>query len=104
MDGVRVLTPAAIERCYTEQSRGPDAVLLLATRFSLGFMLSQPDPGSSLGPNPRIFGHPGAGGSLGSADPDTKIGFGYTMNRMGTGVLIDPRALALVDAAYQSLG
>ncbi len=104
IDGVRVLTPASIERCHIEQSSGPDAVLLLSTRFSLGFMMSQPDPGASLGPNPRIFGHPGAGGSLGSADPDTKVGFGYTMNRMGAGVLIDPRAQALIKAVYESLG
>jgi CubicO group peptidase (beta-lactamase class C family) len=104
VDGARVLTPASIERCYTEQSRGSDAVLLLSTRFSLGFMLSQSDPGASFGPNPHIFGHPGAGGSLGIADPDTKIGFGYTMNRMGAGLLIDVRAQALVAAVYESLG
>jgi CubicO group peptidase (beta-lactamase class C family) len=77
---------------------------MISTRFSLGFMLSQPLPGSSLGPNPHIFGHPGAGGSLGIADPDTKIGFGYTMNQMGTGLLVDPRAEALIKAVYESLG
>ncbi len=71
---------------------------------AVGFMLSQPLPGSSLGPNPRTFGHPGAGGSFGMADPDAKIGFGYTMNQMGTGVLIDPRAEALIKAVYESLG
>ena len=52
-------------------------------RFSSGFMLSQ--PGEEMGPNPRAFGHPGAGGSLGFADPEAKIGFGYAMNRMGGG-------------------
>jgi CubicO group peptidase (beta-lactamase class C family) len=104
IDGVQILTPASIERCHTEQSCGADAVLMISTRFSLGFMLSQPLPGSSLGPGPHIFGHPGAGGSLGIADPDTKIGFGYTMNQMGAGVLIDPRAEALVKAVYESLG
>jgi CubicO group peptidase (beta-lactamase class C family) len=104
VDGVRILAPGSIERCYVEQCCGPDAVLTISTRFSLGFMLSQPLPGSTLGPNPRIFGHPGAGGSLGFADPDTKIGFGYTMNQMGTGLLIDPRAEALIKAVYESLG
>ena len=102
IDGVRVLTPESIARCHTEQSRGPDAVLLLTTRFGLGFMMSLPE--ASLGPNPRSFGHPGYGGSIGYADPDAKIGFGYTMNRMGTGILIDPRADALIKAVYESLG
>jgi CubicO group peptidase (beta-lactamase class C family) len=102
VDGVRVLTPKSIERCHTEQSRGTDTVLLIvSTRFSYGFMMSQPD--AALGPNPNAFGHPGAGGSLGFADPDAKIGFGYVMNKMNAGILIDPRATALIDAAYQSL-
>ncbi len=104
VDGIQVLTPAGIQRGYTEQSCGTDAVLTISTRFGLGFMLSQPSPGSSFGPNPRTFGHPGAGGSLGVADPDTKVGFGYVMNQMGSGLLVDPRAKALLNAVYQSLG
>jgi len=67
----------------------------------LGFMMSQPD--AALGPNPHSFGHPGAGGSLGFADSDAKVGFGYTMNQMAAGILIDPRATALIAAAYESM-
>jgi CubicO group peptidase (beta-lactamase class C family) len=101
IDGVRVLTPSAIMRCSQEESYGRDEVLMITTRFSTGFMLSQPhDP---LGPHSNSFGHPGAGGSLGFADPDAKLGFGYTMNKMGPYILIDPRARALIDAAYASL-
>jgi CubicO group peptidase (beta-lactamase class C family) len=58
-------------------------------------------PGASMGPGTRSFGHPGAGGSLGFADPDAKIGFGYIMNQMNAGILIDQRATALIDALYQ---
>jgi len=102
VDGIRVMSAAEIVKCYTEQSKGPDAVLQMPTRFSLGFALSM--PGAEFGPNPRSFGHPGAGGSLGFADPDTKVGFGYVMNQMGAQVsLVDPRAKALIDAVYASL-
>ena len=101
LDGVHVMSKDAIARCSIEQSIGSDAVLVLSTRFSLGFMMSQ--PGASLGPNPKSFGHPGAGGSLGYADPEAKIGFGYAMNRMQASLLIDPRATALIDAVYASL-
>jgi CubicO group peptidase (beta-lactamase class C family) len=73
----------------------------LPTRFSMGFMLSQ--PGMSFGPNIKAFGHPGAGGSLGFADPVKRIGFGYTMNQMANGLLIDTRASALFDAFYAAL-
>jgi CubicO group peptidase (beta-lactamase class C family) len=101
VDDVRIMSPDAIRRCYTEESDGNDAVLLVPTRFSSGFMLTQPhDP---WGPNAHTFGHPGAGGSLGFADPDAKIGFGYTMNKMGPYILLDPRARALLEAAYASL-
>ena len=31
-------------------------------------------------------------------------GFGYTMNRMGKGILLNERGQALVDAAYRALG
>ncbi len=101
LDGYRVLTPESIARCHEEQSRGLDEVLRIETRFGLGFMLSLPD--ASLGPNPRSFGHPGAGGSLGYADPDAHIGFGYVMNRMEPGILIGSRVSRLIEALYACL-
>ena len=101
LDGVRVMSEEQVAKCSFEQSHGPDALLMINTRFSLGFMMSQ--PGASLGPNPKSFGHPGAGGSLGYADPEAKIGFGYTMNKMHASLLIDPRAIALIDSVYASM-
>jgi CubicO group peptidase (beta-lactamase class C family) len=102
VDGYRIVRPEALERFWTEQSYGPDRVLMrMRTRFSMGFMLSQ--PGVELGPNRKAFGHPGAGGSLGFADPQGKVGFGYTMNQMANGLLIDPHAAVLIDAFYAAL-
>jgi CubicO group peptidase (beta-lactamase class C family) len=92
LGGVRVLAPESIARCAAEQSRGRDLVLQIDTRFGLGFMLPQDRRDARFGPSPRAFGHPGAGGSLGFADPDNKVGFGYVMNRMGPHILLDPRA------------
>ncbi len=99
--GYNVLSEESIRRCYTEQSNGPDAVNLTPTRFSMGFNLSLPE--QKMGPNPRAFGHSGAGGSIGFADPDTRVGFGYAMNQMLPGNLIDVRADALIDALYRCL-
>lgn len=102
VDGYRVVRPESIERFWAEQSFGPDQTLMqMPTRFSMGFMLSQ--PGMGFGPNIKAFGHPGAGGSLGFADPIKKVGFGYTMNQMANGLLIDARAAALFDAFYAAL-
>ena len=64
------------------------------------------NPPPTLGPScpASAFGHPGAGGSLGFADPDRRIGFGYVMNKMDMGLTGDPRATALTDALYRCLG
>lgn len=98
LGGVRVLSPAQIERCMNMESDGIDAVVGVPMRFGLGYRLTQ--PAARYGPNPHTFGHTGAGGSLGFADPDAKIGFAYTMNQMGSHILIDPRVVALLDALY----
>ena len=100
LDGVRLLSPEMIARARTEESNGYDLVLGETTRFGLGFMLSH--PGASFGAL-GAFGHPGAGGSLGFADPEARIGFGYAMNKMGNRILLDPRATVLIDALYASL-
>ncbi len=104
IDGVRLLSPAAVERAAAEQASGPDAVLGMPSRRSLGFMLPMPELGDPRGP--RAFGHAGRGGSYGWADPEAKIGFGYAMNQMWPGgpSTPDPRAGLLARAVYESLG
>ena len=66
----------------------------------MGFQLTQPE--RPLGPNPRSFGHFGAGGSLGFADPDARLAFGYVLNRSGPRWQ-NPRNRALIDAVYAAL-
>ena len=92
-----------------------DATLYIPTRFALGFMKSMDNrqrtmqvpsmPGlDSVILGEQAFGHVGAGGSIGFADPECGLSFGYTMNQMGPGLLLNPRGQALVDAAYRCLG
>jgi len=100
VDGVRLLRPDTVERARLVQSEGTDAVLGLPTRFGLGYMLP---PALSLTAAPTALGHPGAGGSLGLADTEAELGFGYVMNQMQLGMTGDPRSAALVEAVYASL-
>jgi CubicO group peptidase (beta-lactamase class C family) len=44
------------------------------------------------------FGSPGAGGSLGFADPAAGVGYAYVTSRMGTRLSGDPRDVALREA------
>jgi CubicO group peptidase (beta-lactamase class C family) len=95
VDGVRLLDDDTVETARRPRVNGPDACLIMDTTFGLGFMLDS-DFNPLLGP--RSFGHPGAGGSLGFADPETGVGFGYVMNQMQTNLAADPRPAALMAA------
>ena len=103
VSGARLFSAACRERCAEQHVFGEDRVLRIPTRFGPGLQLSQPSGSGRFGPNPRSFGHPGMGGSLGFADPDAQVGFGYVMNRAGAGILIDERPRRLVDALYSCI-
>lgn len=100
VDGVRLLYPDTLAAAVTEAASGEDVVLERRSRFGLGFQLTQPE--RPLGPNPRSFGHFGAGGSLGFADPDAGIAFGYAMNKFGPRWR-NPCNRALIDAVYEAV-
>ncbi|MFF8645926.1 serine hydrolase domain-containing protein [Streptomyces sp. NPDC015345] len=100
VDGAaRLFAPATVDAARTEASAGPDRVLVVPTRFGLGYMLHG---GASPLLSPASFGHPGRGGALGFADPESGIAFGYVTNGMNKGVTADPRAQALVRALRQA--
>ncbi len=98
--GRRLFAPATLTLARTEESAGPDRVLMAKTRFGLGYMLH--GPASPL-LAPGSFGHPGRGGSLAFGDPESGIAFGYVTNGMQKNVTADPRAQALVRAVAKSL-
>jgi CubicO group peptidase (beta-lactamase class C family) len=85
-----------------------DHTVLVPTRFGLGYHGSVDNrvigPGLSVVLGATAFGHAGFGGSLGFADPQAKLSFGYTMNRMGPGTGVNERGQSLIDAAYRTLG
>ncbi|WP_156727183.1 serine hydrolase domain-containing protein [Streptomyces apocyni] len=95
-----LLTPATIDLARAEESAGPDRVLIVNTRFGLGYMLHSP---ASPLLSPSSFGHPGRGGPLAFADPESGIAFGYVTNGFQKGVTADPRAQALVRAVRAAL-
>ncbi|MFF7643650.1 serine hydrolase [Streptomyces canus] len=100
VDGVRLFDPATVALARAEESAGPDRVLVVNTRFGLGYMLhGSASPFLGTG----SFGHPGRGGSLGFADPETGVAFGYVTNGFRKTVTADPRAQALVRAVRAAL-
>jgi CubicO group peptidase (beta-lactamase class C family) len=101
---------AVARMAAVSSATGRDAVLLIPTRFSLGFMKSMDNRRQPRGLQDSVilsedaFGHVGMGGSIGFADPKAELSFGYTMNKMGAGVLMNERGQGLIDAVYRSLG
>lgn len=78
-----------------------DKVLHVDSNFTLGF--NKPSSLCLFGSSMNAFGTPGAGGSFGFADPDTGIGFGYVMNKLGFYLVSDPRELALRQALFRDV-
>ena len=111
LNGVRLVGPDTLSRMgQISVATHEDATLAIPTRFSLGFMKSMDNraldntASCSAILSDAAFGHVGAGGSIGFADPACKMSLGYMMNRMGQGILLNPRGQSLVDAAYLALG
>jgi CubicO group peptidase (beta-lactamase class C family) len=100
-DAGPLLTPEQVAAASTTQTSGNDRVLFLETTFGLGFMTSSvfaPFGGAGS------YGHAGAGGSVGFADPDNGLGCAYVMNRMMTNLSGDPRSRGLIAAVYDAIG
>jgi CubicO group peptidase (beta-lactamase class C family) len=70
--------------------------------WGLGYMLNQR---CVNGPNPRIFGHGGLGGSFGFVDLEHRIGYAYVANLFdATKANADPRSTVLSNEVYAVLG
>ncbi len=111
LNGMNMVGPETLTRMgRVSAATSEDATLMIPARFALGFMKSTDNRrlpqvvNSSLLMTEPAFGHVGAGGSIGLADPECRMSFGYSMNRMGTGLLLNARGQTLLDAAYTALG
>jgi len=94
--GLRNETLALLEAPAVAPTHGfYDECLKGEVQFSLGFM--KPSSTWPFG-STRSFGSPGAGGSLGFADPEMGVGYAYVTSQMGTTITGDPRDVALREA------
>lgn len=110
-DGVRLVEADGIPAMSAVASASSvDATLLVPTRWSLGFTKATDNRGRPAGENDSVvlseaaFGHSGNGGSIGFADPDARLSFGYAMTKQGGGVGLEDRGQSLVDAVYRAVG
>ncbi|TDL33433.1 serine hydrolase domain-containing protein [Arthrobacter nitrophenolicus] len=92
LTGDALLEPDTLAAMGQQQVWGVDRVLNFPTAFAVVFM--KPHPGCDFG-SYRAFGHDGAGGALGYADPLYDISFGYIPLQMQLPGGADARAIHL---------
>jgi CubicO group peptidase (beta-lactamase class C family) len=101
-EGHPVLSGAGIEGARAPQGRSTDLVLGADLERTAGYIRSGPE--GWFGPNAEAFGHDGAGGSCGFADPAAAVGFGFvTASHQFESLFGDSRKMALVAALYGAL-
>lgn len=99
LDGVHLISRDLMEQARTEAWKGTCQMTDRQFRYGLGFFLNYP-PLLPFGTNPRAFGHPGAGGAIGFADPENRLAFSYSPNFMCGGAGVGDRCEALINATY----
>lgn len=109
VDDVRLLQATSLHAMREIRSASDcDVILRVPTTFTLGFSKSwgarRLGSGQHVILGTNAFGTPGLGGSIGFADADARMSFGYVMNGHGSGVGLNERGQGLIDAAYRALG
>ncbi|MEZ5143508.1 MAG: serine hydrolase domain-containing protein [Acidimicrobiales bacterium] len=100
-NGVRLLEPATIERCFEVQAHGIDLVLGFEVEYGIGFGLNC--PGTPIGVNDRTLFWAGWGGSMAVVDVENELTVAYVMNRMLPDVAGGLRAARVVFAAHDAV-
>jgi CubicO group peptidase (beta-lactamase class C family) len=94
VDGAEFLSRELTAGLIGKPNLSPDRNIVFPMAFHLGYH-SIPIPGLMPG-----FGHAGLGGSLGWADPDTGMSFGFVHNRLLTPFVVADQAGFVATAAF----
>ncbi len=104
--GEELVSRASVERFRVEQVCGRDAVMSVPTRWAVGYSLEPPAVIPGLppmhGPSDGAFGHLGAGGQIGFADPARRVAVGFVRNHLENQAL-PLMGASLVDVLYSCL-
>jgi CubicO group peptidase (beta-lactamase class C family) len=104
--GEELVSRASVDRFRVEQVCGPDAIMRVPTRWAVGYSLEPPAlvPGAPPmhGPSEGAFGHMGAGGQIGFADPSRRLACAFARNHLENQAL-PLMGACLVDVLYSCL-
>lgn len=98
IDGVRILSPEAVERL--SQLVWEDDCIMTQRRIRMGYGFMHNEPNTvPMGANMKAFGHTGTGGAFAWADRERNMAFAYCTNFQREGPGIGPRGASLGVAA-----
>ena len=92
------MRPSTVAAATTRETFRRDLVLSLELGWALGYGTGGTEI-SVAGPRSTAFGHSGYGGSIGFADPEIEMSFGYVPNALALDLVGDLRAKELADVA-----
>lgn len=98
--GRGVMNATTFDALISARTHGPDLVLPMITSFGAGIMHNTH---GLFGPEPTTLGHSGWGGSMAISDQRNGLTCAYVMNRQSNILVGDPRAVRLVEAAYECI-
>ncbi|HCV00143.1 MAG TPA: serine hydrolase [Dehalococcoidia bacterium] len=96
LDGVRVLPEERVRIATSLQTDDLDLAIQQPVRKALGYF--QSGPISAMGPRTTTFGHPGAGGAIGFADPEHGFAFALTKSSLVAGAEPGGSAVEVIGA------
>lgn len=97
LDGVRILSEDTVRLASRQQTLRPDKILVVPIGWAMGYMTGG-GVITTMGPRATAFGHPGFGGSIGYADPEIGMSFGFVPNKLTRDLFGGSRASRLADA------
>ena len=100
--GKQLLSQATIDRIFEVQAEGVDQVLMVPSKFGIGYGLATES--MPFVPDRRVCAWGGWGGSVVINDLDNRMTITYVMNNMMGGLVGDERGSSLVMAAFAAIG
>ncbi|MET4923060.1 serine hydrolase [Streptomyces sp. PSRA5] len=100
LDGVKLVSRDMVEQARTVSWEGTCQMTDRYTRYGCGFLL--PEKTLMPWPGKHAFGHPGLGGSVGIADPESGLAFSYSPNYLAGGAGLGERCTALIQALWDT--
>lgn len=99
--GVRLLSESTIDRIFEVQAEGPDQLLIVPTRFGIGWGL--PMASAPAIPAGRVCWWTGYGGAVVVNDVDRRFTVAYAPNQLAEHLVSSPRTDGYVRTAFDCL-